>query len=754
MKAILKLKELSNSPLDFFRYIAEDKSRYPTATEEGYVDKDNDFLVGDSGGFLLNINFIVVGIKVFSEVGEYFDKHGTYFHGNSDDPNYKTFWARETHRRRYGMTANCKLYFKDFDKYYDENTTDEERKKLLRPLRVTGDHYNFLNYGRIYRSLTEEEKRLYPTGVKTPKKKYGFPGFIDGQYWNFKVDEFIYNNRYHLCKSKARRKGYSYMRGSQGANSVNLNKSLTILLAAYDLAYLTDAGATSDMVKTNLDWYENNTYWKRGYLSEPLDHIELGYKKKSEGNKKFGFRSKVISVGCRGNESAAVGKDAFEIDFEEAGKFPNLAEVMNVTTSTTEDGNEFTGTIRIYGTGGTKNSNWEAFAKYFYNPSAFEMMPFENVWDINMRHTTCGFFHGQYWGYGSFVEDGNSLLIEAYNYDNERKLEYAKRNTETDIIIFNAQRANRPSEAFLNTRDNMFASTALNDWILRLLHDKDVQLWTDGEVIDVGEDEVVFKSNKLLKSEGVKIHNYIDDFPLRRNTDVTGCVRVFDMPYTINGIVPDNTYFITYDPVALNIDKKNLTVKHSLNSFKVWMYEDNKTPLTGKRIVASYAGRYETVEESDALVLRVSKLYNAKVLAEVNTGEIIKNFKTWRQLKRLIKDPTALVSKGKYSANAGYGMKMTEALKKEGLRKLREQLYKVQSYDNEGKPIYFLHYIYDVVYLIELQKFYIGGNFDRISDALLSEFEYDVHNIKTYNNNKNITKKRNTRLIDRLIYGN
>ena len=39
----------------FLEFINEDKSRYKTATEAGYYDPHNNFLIGDSGGFLMNI---------------------------------------------------------------------------------------------------------------------------------------------------------------------------------------------------------------------------------------------------------------------------------------------------------------------------------------------------------------------------------------------------------------------------------------------------------------------------------------------------------------------------------------------------------------------------------------------------------------------------------------------------------------------------------------------------------------------------
>ena len=40
----------------FLDYINEDKSRYKHAKDCGYIDDDDLFLIGDSGGFLMNID--------------------------------------------------------------------------------------------------------------------------------------------------------------------------------------------------------------------------------------------------------------------------------------------------------------------------------------------------------------------------------------------------------------------------------------------------------------------------------------------------------------------------------------------------------------------------------------------------------------------------------------------------------------------------------------------------------------------------
>ena len=40
----------------FYKYYYEDKSHYPHAKDMGYNDPTDSFLIGESGGFLLNIN--------------------------------------------------------------------------------------------------------------------------------------------------------------------------------------------------------------------------------------------------------------------------------------------------------------------------------------------------------------------------------------------------------------------------------------------------------------------------------------------------------------------------------------------------------------------------------------------------------------------------------------------------------------------------------------------------------------------------
>jgi len=71
----------------FLNYIKEDKSHYKHAKDEGYVDPNDSFLIGDSGGFLLNINYDdkFVNTKLLTELADFYrtNKQYTFFKEDS-----------------------------------------------------------------------------------------------------------------------------------------------------------------------------------------------------------------------------------------------------------------------------------------------------------------------------------------------------------------------------------------------------------------------------------------------------------------------------------------------------------------------------------------------------------------------------------------------------------------------------------------------------------------------------------------------
>ena len=1091
--------------IPFIDYLCEDKSKYPKASEGiSYItnkplyDPDNDFLIGNSGGILMNINFIVINIERLSKAADTFNEYGTYCDYDPSTPAYESFWQRETSRRKKGVFIKAKLYYKDIPKFFDANTTDEERESLLQPLRITGAHYTYLNYGRIERTPNDKERaRLKREGAEHVETVMGFPRYWDGDYWNFKIDEFIANNKFHLTKAKARRKGFSYKRGSQAANTINLFPNVTVTLAADQLAYLTDKGATTFMAKKCLDHFEEHTFWKRGYISEAIDDILMGYRVSTKGLKNFGWLSNLYSVAIGKNESAAVGKKAIEIDFEEAGKCvakgtrfimfdgsiknvedivagdvlmgpdskprtvlatthgidnmykvipengiehivnskhpirtiyrkaygnivreelitapnhiktlslhprwrecyalekvngiefehkdvlidpyifglwigdgdkdsarftnpdievidalkefanannlvcniynhstsklakrisftkkdcslnwfrqaldamgvkdnkfipknyictdresrlqflagiidtdgnydarkhnfeiiqklesvtagivyiarslgikttvktkvvngctyyrifllskgwiiptkvkrkqcpeytalqknplecrfdiesigkdeyygfevdgdslclledftivhncPNLQKALDVTLSNTESGAISVGTIRIYGTGGTKGANWAAFSKAFYNPKMNKMLCMENVWDINKRHEVCGFFFPQVWDCEPYVERGNSIIFTAYAWDKQDKENHFHNNDSETHIIYKAQRANTPAEAFINTTENMFASPELNLHVSDLINDNATRFFQDGWIVvnDLGNSN---KAEFIPKAECIKrdifgkgrFHEFVNQVPHGSRDDTHGCVRMYYRPFLVNGEVPKDLYFVSVDAYKVDKAQKDVTDKHSLYSAQVWMRSNTITPYPNQKLlVCEYIGRLDTMEQNDIVTMGMCLMYNAECCPEAGTGETVSNFIKYKLRRYLMLDPTnANTRKLTNPNNNDYGIVIGDSDKKyNGLRMLKEFIYEPLSYTADGKPIRRLKSISSVRLLLECQRFTAEGNFDHISAAIVAMYVFLADSLNTKRLVEGNTENNNRRIANRL----
>lgn len=724
--------------LPCMNYLLEDKSQYPKAGDEynprtrtKYIDEDNDFLIGNSGGFLLNYDFIFINTWKFSVVADFYDVHKLYTLHPEGTVEYMKFWARETVRRTEGLTRKCKLYIRDIKEYFNPRTTPTRQLELLYPCHITGDHYTYLNYSRIERTPNDKERAELDAqkqfDIETVE---AFPRFWDWDYWGFKVLRFGEINRYNQCIAKARRKGWSYKNATSSANVINLVPNTTVIHCANIMDYLTEEGALSTMTKTNLDWFETKTYWRRGYLSEDYEKgITLGYKKKTEGSKRFGFKSKLLSKAIGRNTSAAIGKKGKKIKVEEAGALPTLLEFVGVTTSNMESGRIQVGNMDIWGTGGTKGANWESFEKVYYSPLAYSILPFENIWDYNKRNEICGYFHPQVFNYEPFIWDGNSMVFSSYIDDLEIKATKKKYLDNSEYLILCAQRANKPSEAFINTVENLFASPELNVHINDLKTNHDNMGYVDGWYVRNGNKLEFYNKQRCIDEDLFgqgKFHEFIVDVPHNAKTDIHGCIREYYRPFKENGIVPKDLYFITVDPYGVDKNAKEVTDKHSLFSFSVWMRENTLTN-GGKTLIAEYAGRLNTMKENDMVLLNACMYWNCGALVEVNRGETVSNFKQWSMIKLLLFDPTEYDTNttNPNITNRKVGMTIGDGTTKmDGLTMIKDYIYQITGYNIMQEQVTRLTTIKSIPLCLEFQRFYNGGNYDRISNMILAMYEF------------------------------
>lgn len=718
----------------FLNYINEDKSHYKTATEAGYDDPDNLFLIGESGGFLLNIQKgdKFVNTHLFTEMADFYRKNKKYTNFKEDSIPHRQLRKREEYRRKHGFTAPCLL-----------------RKGKTVNVRITGDHYNFLNYTMMEQLNESTAKATAKSSVGS--KYYDFSKFIDAQFWTFHVMEFAIRNGFHLIIDKTRRGGFSYIMAAHSANTINLQPRKVQIHVAADKKYLTAKGGLTDFTINNLRFYETKTPFVKGILSTDKENFLLGFKLPNGVVSPKAWNSALFSVSAMNNPDCAIGKDAVNVKVEELSTMENFDEFMNVTEPAMRTGSYVTGNLFCWGT--ATSGNMQVFEQNFYSPLSFGFMPFENVWDKDCRNEICGYFKSYAWGLqGDFNgipamdKDGNSNLEVAIHIAfKEREAKRNKAKTFADYINYLGQYALMPAESFSSTTENLFSSEMLMAWEERLRTDNSFKFYTDGWLFPKDND-VIFKTNSRIEAEGGK-HNvdywdWIEGVPRKGHEHPHGCIRKWFNPMkitytdkngkTVNGI-PPGLYSISYDPVGVNKENKLITNKHSHNSIKVWM---NPTQYNGFKtaLVAAYYGRPEKLEEADRVCYYLAKYYNCigTTGVEINRGETVSNFTKWKALKYLMKDPVQIWDTSiKGNVVSTYGVNMGDGTKKlEGLRLLKEMLYSVIGKDELGNDVYLFQTIYDYQSILELKKWNNLGNFDRVSEMIIRALQWRLCDIE------------------------
>lgn len=726
----------------FLQYIKESKSHFRRAKDAGYKDPNDFFMIGESGGFLLDIRVgdKFVNTNLLTEMANiYHINGGKYTLYKEDSIPHRQLRKREEYRRSYGYNAPCFM-----------------REGKVQNLHISGDMYNYLNYTII--EQLDEKSIIHTDKGSVAKKKQDFPKFIDAQFWTFAIIEFCELNGFHLLIDKTRRGGFSYIMSAHSANKINLQPNKVCIHVAADSKYLTKRGGLTDFSIRNLYFYENNTFFKRGILSRATENFTLGFKLPNGDISPKSWNSALFSASANNNPDCAIGKDAVSVKTEEVSTMENFDDYMNVTEPAMRTGSYVTGNLFAWGT--ATSGNMQVFEMNFYNPNKFHFMPFENVWDKDSRNEVCGYFKPYCWGLQGQIGDlfamdkeGNSNieigLRIAYK---ERVAKKESSKTFSDYINYLGQYANMPSESFSSTSENLFSSEALMNWEEILKNDPAyTDIADDGMFFEDINHKVIFKTNARIKAEGGKFNvdyfDWIQGVPRKAHEHHHGCIRKWFEPIKVSYVdkdgttklgIPPGQYSISYDPVGVNKENDALTNKHSHNSIRVWenptQYNNFKT-----KSVCAYYGRPEKLEQADWICYLMARYYNCigTTGVEVNRGETVSNFAKWKALKYLMKDPVELWDSSikakvtaSYGVNVGGGAGNGSSKVLEGLRLLKEMLYTPVGKDINGNDIMFFQTIYDHQAILELLKWNIKGNFDRVSEMLIHGLQWKLQDVQ------------------------
>jgi hypothetical protein len=659
-----------------------------------------------------------VNTSELTETAKHFSKHGVYTYAPVGTREHKDFWDREEYKINNGVTLPGKL-IKGTDGKFE-----------IQKVHITGKHYAYLNYGRIKltKSFMEEDSEKVVKNVThtmVARKKVAFPDFWDGDYNYFHAINKCEEIGRNLIVFKARRKGYSYKGGFLAAIEANMYPDTTVVLGANDMRYLTQGDGLTRMAKNYLDFLESETDFNRGYLSPAIENLRLGYRLQGEVIDR-GYKSSIISVSFKDNPDAAIGKDASKIFIEEAGKFPNMQAMYDVTQPTLEDGDIIVGMMIVFGTGGTKDANWATLEKMFYNPELYNALTFNNVWDTDKKGKSCGYFHSHVQNLKPYVDkDGNSDKETSLKVSAEAREKKKKTTTNAqDFNMYIGQRCITPQEGFSRTSSNIFSSVDLDDHVSYVAQSQELRDLARHGILEYTKTKSVkFTSNLELPRE--RVHSPILDFPHSVNSDVTGCLVEYQPPVIINGVVPSGLYRVWHDPYAQDKDKDEIKQKDSLGATFVYERVNTISPTQGDILVASYVGRPATFDEYNEMLLKIALRYNAEVAFENDRGDVKGYFRRAGYYHLLADEPDfnwKQEIQGKHGRNKGTSMNNIER-KGTAAMLLKDWLYSPRGTDENGKRKLTLHYIFDLPLLIELQKWELKGNFDRVSALLIGMFD-------------------------------
>ena len=636
------------------------------------------------------------------------------------DGDYDYFWSLEI--ARYGLCTKNSQVPSTPEERKEWNHLNKELKKIKK------SNYNYKK-DETYKKLKEQRDTisnniLNRLGLRVkPHLDY-----LDGGY--------------HMIVGKSRRKGYSYKDGAICANVYNTVRKAQVIIGAFEKKFLYPKG-TMGMASDYLNFLNEYTGWAKSRdYTDKVDHKKASYRENVNGTYiEKGYQSEIFALTFKDNPDAARGKDGKLFLLEEAGAFPNLKDSFNAIAPGLTAGAFITGQIIIFGTGGDMESGTVDYADMFYNPAAYRLLPFVNIWDENAENTTCGFFHPVTWNMEGFYDDqGNSDIEGATEFELERRRQKMEAASSSTIVEKHMQEYPfSPSEAFLTVSTNNFPVVELRNQLNRVkaenLHlSKGTPVYLTRE-----EGKVIAKPDLENKLKPIYTYKVKQD-------DISGCPIIFEYPVPNP---PKGLYKIGFDPYQQD-EGTSLAAIYVYKSIHSGTYSKNI-------IVAEYVGRPQEADDVSRIASMLADLYNAEIMHENEVSHVKNYFRRIKRLDQLALQPDTVISKNVKASKVSriYGMHMNEQLKDAGEKYIKDWLLQVRDYDENGNAILNLETIYSIGLLEELIQYNRKGNFDRVMAFMQVMFQCQEEELgKDYSSSENKKIKSVMAALDKMFKRN
>lgn len=364
----------------------------------------------------------------FTQAREVYLRTGHYTQYGRNTKAYADFWDQEYYRCQDGMTVNGYT--------------------------ITGDHYFFLNYYQLM-DLNSAKK----AGTA---RQAAFPSFFVAQYIFFHYVELARRLGMNVCLMKARGVGFSEINASMLANAYNCRKYSRNLIAAHSDKHL---DTTLDKIWKALNWLNDNTdggFFKLRQASDTQRLKRASYYKIIDGQKiEDGWMSQIQGI-VADEPSKLRGERVDLLIFEEAGSWPGLKKAyIQGQALLSIQGSKF-GCAILGGTGGDKGTSLEGLRDIYYDPEAYEVLPYRHNFTANGEYIKSGFFIPA----NSLVNTPDYMDSRGYTdpskgkkYFDAFRAKMAK--SPKDLLIYSAEYCYTAEEAFSQEGQNQFDQTII-----------------------------------------------------------------------------------------------------------------------------------------------------------------------------------------------------------------------------------------------------------------------------------------------------
>lgn len=535
---------------------------------------------------MVDFNKKILNSDKFRQAAIFFQEHGRYTNAPRGTTDYIQYWEQETNRCLNGYVAD------DGDS-------------------ITGYHYFYLNYSPIMKLEEKEYVDRYGNIRRKRERVLSFPDFWDYDYYYFNAIEQAEQEGKHMATLKCRQRGYSFKGASMLVRNYELIPGSKNFAVASEQKFLVGDGLLTKAWQI-MDFVDKHTEWSKQRLTSTRMERVSGFKITDEFGKQTeqGYLSSITGITLKNDPERLRGTRGKLVLFEEGGKFPNLETAWRIEQPAveTDDGVAF-GLLCLFGTGGTEGGSFDGLKNIFYNPKAFNVLSFPNIWDDGQEQTECGFFVPAWSNLQSFDDKGNQIFMDQFGNSlkdkaieeliNQRNIIKDGGASQTSIDRFVSERPLKPQEAVLELGKNIFPRKLLMDQLTRIRTNTKIRNMK--HIVDLSWD-----GNGGVQATEKKSGD-ITTYHLKKDDKPNGSVVIWEYP------IPDapfGLYIGGCDPYDHDSSFTN-----SLGSTFIF-----KRVRAGEAwndvIVAEYTGRPDTAEEYYENVRKLLIFYNARLLFE------------------------------------------------------------------------------------------------------------------------------------------